>query len=395
MSDIIVRRLEGDERIDVLHELGAYSLDPSPPLPDRERWRQEIGPREGVTYVAAFEDGAPASVAVSSAMRHNVRGKVFDASGVWGVATGPAYRRKGYCRRVIGRVLELGRADGQAFSTLYPFRESFYERLGYVTMPLPRKAFFSPASLTPLLRLDLPGKVTLGLIGERYDEYRAYLAGMLETTHGMAIFEHPDYGGAARNGSWVAQAVVDGRVEGVMLYALKGEEETKYQFQAVRFYYSSMAARYLLLQWIARHVDQADRVEMWLAPAEQPEMWLADVGVKVETALRAPMGRVVDVAGIGGMDVGPGDFAATVADPLCPWNAGAWRFVSDRGALRVEGANQAACELAIQGLSALVYGAHEPESFALRGWAAAPPDVTAVMAAMFPPRILPHLHERF
>jgi predicted acetyltransferase len=394
MADVSIRVLAGDERVTVLHALAAYSLDPSPPLPELEGWRQMIGPRAGVTYVAAFEDGEPASVAASTAMRHNARGRVFDAGGVWGVATGPAFRRKGYCRRVIGRLLEVGREAGQAFSTLYPFRESFYERLGYVTMPLPRKAFFSPAGLAPLLKVDLPGKVTLGLIGERYDEYRAYLAEMLETAHGTAIFAQPDYGAAGRNRSWVAQAVVDGRVEGVMLYALKGEEETKYQFQAIRFYYSSMRARYLLLQWIARHVDQAERVEMWLAPGEQPEMWLADIGVKVETALRAPMGRVTDVAAIGGMQVGPGEVAARISDPLCPWNEGAWRFVSDGGALLVERTQEAASELTIQGLSALVYGAHEPESFALRGWGDAPPEVVAALRAMFPPRI-PHLHERF
>jgi hypothetical protein len=404
MPEVTVRVLEGDERVDVLHALAAYSLDPSPPLPELEGWRQMIGAREGVTYVAAFEDGEPASVAASSTMRHNARGKVFDAGGVWGVATGPAFRRKGYCRRVIGRVLELGREAGEAFSTLYPFRESFYERLGYVTLPLPRKALFSPAGLAPLLKLELPGQVTFGLIGDRFQDYCSFLAEMLEQTHGMAVFARPDVGQAAENRSWVALAVVDGRIEGAMLYALKGEEETKYVFQATRFYYRSAAARYLLLQWIARHIDQAERVEMWLAPDEQPETWLADMGVKVETALRAPMGRVLDVGRLSGAQVGRGAFAATVSDPLCPWNARTWRFASDGGALsvtpvgestRAEAADgEPACSLSIQGLAALVYGGHEPESFPFRGWGEGRPEAWRVMRAMFGPRVA-HLHQRF
>jgi hypothetical protein len=266
--------------------------------------------------------------------------------------------------------------------------------LGYVTLPLPRKALFSPAGLAPLLKLDLPGQVTFGLIGDRFEEYCAFLAEMLDETHGMAVFAQPDVAQAKENRFWVALAVVEGRVEGAMLYALKGEEETKYLFQATRFYYRSAAARYLLLQWIARHIDQAERVEMWLAPDEQPETWLADTGVKVETALRAPMGRVLDVGRLGGMQVGPGEFTARVSDPLCPWNEGAWRFASDGGALRVERAKEAACELTIQGVAALVYGAHAPESFPFRGWGEGGPEAWRVMRGMFEPRIA-HLHQRF
>jgi predicted acetyltransferase len=69
--------------------------------------------------------------------------------GVWGVATAPAARRNGYCRRAMAALLAAARADGQAFSTLYPFRESFYERLGYVTYPLTRIARSAPLVLLP------------------------------------------------------------------------------------------------------------------------------------------------------------------------------------------------------------------------------------------------------
>ena len=108
--------------------------------------------------------------------------------------------------------------------------------------------------------------------------------------------------------------MVAGQTVGLMLYDLKGEQETKFCFRAMRFYYETSQARYLLLQWIARHVDQADRVELWLAPSEQPETWLADLAVKTESDIRAPMGRVLDVARLGGMATGPGCF--TAASPI-------------------------------------------------------------------------------
>ncbi len=396
MPDTAIRRLEGDEKLEVMYGLTSYALDPSPPLTNKEEWMGFVRPRQGVTYIALYEDGAPASGAAGTTMIQNVRGKLFDAHGVWGVATAPETRRSGYCRRVIAALLAAGREESQAFSTLYPFRESFYERLGYVTFPLTQRVKFAPSAVTPLLGRDLGGRVERLLIGDGYDAYRTYLERMRLHTHGMGFFVHPDKAGAQRNRFWLALAMVDGEPEpaGLMLYDLKGEQETQYHFRAMRFYYNSSQARYLLLQWIARHVDQAEQVELRLAPGEQPETWLADLQVKTESDVRAPMGRVLDVALIGGMTTGPGRFTARITDPICPWNEGVWRFESADGVLGVAPGERPDCDLAIQGLAALVYGTHEPDSFPIRGWGNPSPAVQAAMRAMFLPMI-PHLHERF
>jgi predicted acetyltransferase len=397
MPDIEIRRLEGDEKLEAMYSLNAYSLHASPPLTNKEEWEGIIRPRQGVTYMALFEDGAPAAGAASTAMIQNVRGKLFDAHGIWGVATAPGARRNGYCRQTMAALLAAARDQGQVFSSLYPFRESFYERLGYVTFPLPRVAKFAPPAVGPLLGRDLGGRVEHILIGERYDAYRDYLARMRLRTHGMGFFVHADWSSASRNRFWLAQAMVGNQMVGLMLYDLRGEEETKFLFRALRFYYESAQGRYLLLQWIARHVDQADRVELWLAPDEQPETWLADLGAKIETDIRAPMGRVLDVARLGGMATGPGCFTARLSDPLCPWNEGVWRFESANGELQTEhlaADEQPDCHLTIQGLTALVFGAHDPGDFPIRGWGDPSPAVQAVMQAMFPSD-RPYLHERF
>ena len=76
--------------------------------------------------------------------------------------------------------------DGQVFSNLYPFRESFYERLGYVTFPLPRIAKPAPSALLPLMEKDLGGQVELMLIGDGFDIYREYPGKLRQRTHGMA-----------------------------------------------------------------------------------------------------------------------------------------------------------------------------------------------------------------
>jgi hypothetical protein len=42
----------------------------------------------------------------------------------------------------------------------------------------------------------------------------------------------------------------------------------------------------------------------------------------------------------------------------------------------------------------LMYGTHDPDDFAIRGWGNPSPAVQAIMRAMFPP-MTPYLHEYF
>jgi predicted acetyltransferase len=394
MPDITIRKLEGDERLQVMYGLNAYAFHATPPLMNEQEWKENVKSRERVTYFALFEDGRPASGAAATPMIQHVRGKLFDANGLWAVATAPGARRNGYCRRVIAQLLSALHDEGQVFSNLYPFRESFYERLGYVTFPLPRIAKLTPSALLPLMEQDLGGQVELTLIGDGFDMYREYLDRLLPRTHGMAVFVAGDRAAAQRNRFWLAQAKVKGETVGLMLYEIRGDHIAQFLLRAIRFYYETSLGRYLLLQWIARHTDQASEVEIWLAPFEQPETWLSDMQVKTESPVRAPMGRVLDVSRLGGMHTGPGHFSARIADSLCPWNEGVWRFDSSDGALQVLRGDEADCDLSIQALTSLVYGTHDPDDFAIRGWGNPSPQIQATLRAMFPP-MTPYLHESF
>jgi len=350
--------------------------------------------RKGMNCHAVFEDETPKSVAVSTPMMQNLRRKLYPVSGVWGVSTHPSARRKGYCRRTMAAVLSADREAGKAFSNLYPFRESFYERLGYVSFPLTKIAKITPASLAPLLKMETGGKIELKLIGDAYDTYREYLAEMRQEQHGMAFFDIGDRAAANRNTFWLALAKFDGNLEGMMLYRVLGEEVTKYNFVAYRFYYRTSRARYLMLNWIARHIDQADRAEIWLQADEYPESWLADIQVKVESAIRPAMSRVLDVEKIGGMNVGKGSFSAQIIDPICPWNEGAWKFESSNGKLKVRKTSKAECQLTVQGLTALIAGVHDPQDFPLRSWGDPNPVLQSTMREMFP-NMSPFMHENF
>jgi predicted acetyltransferase len=389
-----IRPLQGDGIFDVLYPLAQYALHPTPPFQNREEWLNNVRGRKGLTSYASFEDEKPVSIAVSTAMTQNLRGKLFPASGVWGVATDPSARRKGYCRQTITSLLAAEKESGKVFSNLYPFRESFYERMGYVSFPLTKVAKLSTLSLSPLLNLNTGGEIELKPVGEVFGTYREYLADVRQHRHGMGFFDFGDQSAADRANLWLAFARFDGQVEGLILYRIQGEEVTKFNFVAYRFYYRSSRARTLMLSWIAHHIDQTDRVELSLPPDEYPETWLSDIEVKVESAVRSAMNRVLDVEKIGGMNAGDGAFSVEVIDPICPWNESMWHFEESDGKLEVSKSSKADCELTIQALSALIAGTRDPQDFPLRGWGNPDSKIQAVMREMFP-RTIPFLHENF
>jgi len=392
---VTIRSVEGQEMLDIFHRLDSYAFRPTPPLPERTEWEARRLARQGPQYYAVFEGDEGVAVAVCPLMTQNVRGAMLKMAGYASISTDPKYRRKGYVRDLLRYCHELHREEGRVVSCLYPFRESFYERLGYVAFPQQWQAVFKADCLLPLLRTDLPGEVELSMTGEGYEVYRQFVLEMQTDIHGMAVFEHSLEAAWRENRSWMLKVKVDGRVDGIMLYAITGNQMMNYNLQATRFFYRTSHAKYVLLEWLARHVDQAGNARVWVRPDEQPNTWISDMRPAMEPAFVAPMGRVLDVAGIGGLDVGEGAFTAEITDPDCPWNNGLWSFEGAGGKLKVSPwLASADCRLTIQGLSALVYGVGDPGDFPFRGWGNPSPELAEVMRAMFPPE-LPYLHEQF
>ena len=71
-----------------------------------------------------------------------------------------------------------------------------------------------------------------------------------------------------------------------------------------------------------------------------------------------------------------------------------WRFAAEGGQLVVTPGGTPEGALTIQGLSALVYGTHDPGMFGIRGWGEITPALADRLRALFP-AVLPYLHEEF
>lgn len=389
MPRIRIERLRGEAALEHTFPLLTYAFRNSPPLPTGEDRKQTLRYMQSATASVLFEDDVAVACSISTPMEQNVRGRMMSANGVWGVAVHPNARRKGYARRTLLHMMAADRENGRALSMLYAFRESFYDRLGYALFPQPRQAVFSPAGLAPLLRRELGGRIILLTTADAHASYDAYLRQRLPQAHGMGLFQVESRAPKPGQENWLALAQANGDTIGVMTYNIKSNQDLTVH----SFFYDNSQGKYLLLEWLARHIDQVATVKVTLPPFEQPETWLPDLDISLN-ALEPPLGRVLDIDGLAGLPSGPGAFTARIIDAQCPWNEGTYRFESVDGTLSITPAEIADCELHINALAALIYGTQDPGDFDFRGWGQPSAATQAIMSGMFP-RTLPYLHIRF
>ncbi|GCE20023.1 GNAT family N-acetyltransferase [Dictyobacter kobayashii] len=157
MTTTTIRQLQRDEIPEITRLLTSYAFRSTPSLPERATWQQEMAYLDEATHFAVFADKQPVASAASSPIIQNIRGQFYPGGGLWAVTTHPAGRRKGYARAMLTALLARLHEDGCAISVLYPFRESFYTRLGYTAFQQPKVVRFSPVGLQPLLKKELDG----------------------------------------------------------------------------------------------------------------------------------------------------------------------------------------------------------------------------------------------
>jgi predicted N-acetyltransferase YhbS len=379
-----IRRLSSDEVITHYAPLHRYAFFTSPPL-DFSNYEKNSGIYAETLNLAMFEEEKAVATVMASPMSQTIRGKVFKMGGIWGVTSSPMTRRKGYVRDLMKEAHRQFNEDGYAVATLYPFRESFYERMGYTLFVNHRRVKFKTGDMKPLLSLELHGTVEFMLRSEGWPIYRDFVLAQQPKIHGMGMFLTSEFENLRGADLWLAVARDEsGEVIGVMPYKITASGGT---FEIPNLFFSSSLGRYLLLQFAAMHLDQTTEVDIRrLHPDARPETWISDLAVKGDPDIwLTPMGRVINVLKLAGMQVGGGAFSAKITDPQCAWNNDIFHFESINGLLQISKAEKADCELSIQGLSALIYGSHNPEDFQWRGWGNPSAEILAIMRSLFPP----------
>ncbi len=392
-----IRAVSGEELLTTALPLQEETFTDGP-APGRQRGqlRDWLPYLSGDTTLIVSDAGTTLAAATAIPMRQNVRGLICPMAGISGVATHVTARRRGHTRALLTRLLGDMREAGHAVSALYPFRPSFYERFGYAGLARPRTLTFAPEELAPLLRMDLPGEVSWQPAAAGYDAYLEFTAVFLAHQHGFAVF--PGHRAARLRDAgerWLLLAQAGGGPAGALSYRIASHGG---ELIADALLATGPVGRALLLQFLARYIDQVTSISMTIGPGELPELWLTDFANRTEsrTAIpypSAPMARVLSVPALAGLPAGEG--RVTVEVTADPFIAGRYLLDGGGGRLAVSRASGTAdVTLTPAGLAALVYGVLDPAELALRGFGSVPAGVAATLRAMFP-RCLPFVAAGF
>jgi predicted acetyltransferase len=277
--------------------------------------------------------------------------------------------------------------EGYPVSALYPFRPSFYGRIGYLGLPAAKTVTLRPADLSALLATDLPGEVRLRRIADAWDDFTGFLGRHLARQHGLAEF--PGYRlqeWRDTNDRWLATAHLDGEVA-----AMAGYRITDYagDLTVESLLHTGPLSRALLLRFLARHVDQVDRIVARVAPDERPELWTTDFTGTIASTVKIPDGappmvRVLNLAALAGLPAGEAQAQLEIIDD--PLIGGRYLLDGAGGALSVKpGAGTGEVKLSAAALAGLVYGVLDPDDVVARGLATIPAGSRQALRTMFPP----------
>lgn len=390
-----IRQISADERVDVVFPLTAYAFDRSPWPDDRvDAFRRRSEFFAGATTLVAEEDGQARACVTALPMRQNVRGGVYDMAGVASVAAHPEVRRRGFVRDLMTELLRRARAAEQPVSALYPFRPSFYARLGFVGIPRVRKATFAPQGLGHLIRAELPGTVERMTMRDGFAEFDALTRRLLGEWHGFAVYDDIRTAGFREDPVWLAMARAHGEVVGAVRYRI---DEYGGDLVGENLLTTEPLGRALLLQYFARHVDQAARVTVKVGTDEVPELWGTDMSVVTAGTVAlpregGPMVRVLDLDALTGMTVGEATAVVEVVGD--EFVRGVHTLDGAGGKLSITPGGTAQAQLTVGGLSALVYGVLDPVDVVVRGLGTIDADAIGPLRTLFP-RNMPYLFADF
>ncbi|HEX2168435.1 MAG TPA: GNAT family N-acetyltransferase [Longimicrobiales bacterium] len=314
-------------------------------------------------------------------LRQWVAGEAMPMTGVGTVAISPAHRKQGLAAELVGEALREGRERGDIVSALFPFRVSFYQRLGYglageaLQYQVPANTLPDSAERHRVELLDSDHLSTEALA--LYSRWAACQTGQLERTPevwlqatgepGRALFGYRSH---------------RGELEGYAVVVYRTDTQPRF-LEVDELVWTTDAARRGLYGWLGSLGDQWPQIMLRALPSERLGDWLREprlphgaaplwrLWAPSATLMSGPMFRLLDVrAAFEGRRIEPAPTIAVaieVVDPLFEENRGSWRVALDGGRSIVErtGALDLSLRMDISTLSRIFVGALSP-SAALR-----------------------------
>lgn len=347
---------------------------------DREWWvsrYRETVYGDGTEILWVGEDrGRLVATCQLHRITHFVAGEEYPSMGLGTVAIAPTHRQRGLGGRMVATALEAARGRGDILSSLYPFRASFYGRLGYGLCGDSHQYHISPQAL-PMSEARaaveiLSGGDDLLEVIELYERWARRQTGQVKRSERVweSLVSSDDR-------LLVGYRGTDGRLSGYALSSYPTSLPSAERYLSIEEHaWTTPDARRGLYGWMASMGDQWRAIALRALPEHRLEDWLREPRLGGESVphwglwfpsavlLRGPMFRILDLAEAWGRRGVEPEAELTlrleVQDEQLPENAGTWRLRFEAGRVAVErgdGAADIGLRLDIQAAGRLMMGA--------------------------------------
>ena len=379
MADSLTYRFARPDEISDIVRLVAHSF-PRPALPEEVRAAQLRDPIWGGgsdTLLVGF-DRRPVAALQIHPLEQWVGGELLATAGIGTVTIAPTHRRRGLGAQLVTAALRAAHERGDIASALYPFRESFYHRLGYGQAGEALQYQVAPDWLP-----DSPERVHVECLDspaaraearDCYNRWAATQNGQLARServwnHVLDVPERALFG--YRNDA--------GRLEGYALVSYRVDLPRRDRFLEVdELVWLTSAAARGLYGWLASLGDQWEQILVRTLPHHRLSTYLREVRLPhgsaplwglwapAATLMFGPMFRLIDVrAALERRHVVPHEpmrIDIEVNDSQLPHNTGTMRIATADGRVHIDhtGAADMTIRLDIATLSRIYIGTLPP-----------------------------------
>jgi predicted acetyltransferase len=388
-----------EEDIESILQLDAYAY--SVPESSHERFRESLKKNYQEFYIHLYDD-IPTATARVIPFKQNIRSQMKNMAGIGMVSSAPEYRRQGFVRSLILKILADLNSKDYATSTLYPFKDMFYGSLGYAKMPPTQMLEVNPRSFKHIKRPD-----GYTVKREKGDEaiavWKQLHNHVVQQTHGAV--------GRSENRWQEKTATIKSKMviarnpqsdpEGFMFHSIKGYGEGHSwaetgEIFVIEALWSTLEGRDALFSYLYGHADQIIKAKIVISSyTDDYYHWISGIHTPKTTGNIVSMARIVNVEkSINGLPASEeGETLVSINDDNCEWNNDTYKIAQNRGALTVKKVDEVcSTALSIEGLTSLLYGTLNQNQLKRLGWLKG--DLPSELTQWFP-RAIPWLSEDF
>ncbi len=393
---MVIREI-GESEIPQFLRLADYSFGT---YRDKEPEAERVERFETTGAPAAIDGSTIASQLYVHEFEQSIRGAIVRMGGIGAVGTVPEYRGSGLVRELLNESFRWMHARGIDVSMLRPFKESYYEKFGYVRtahsirIDLPNTSFheYRTAHSTGPAIERVPA-------AEAKTKYFGALRSASDLVHGRVVSERISSRNFAerfkdRQALFVSRA---DEISAMLMYRKEGFLE-KGKMTVSDFFWRDRESLLAVFGFFSIHRDQIGTVSMALPFDSNITAMIPRIpGPVTMKFVAAPwMVRIIDVRAV--LDGFPieGTYhdaervTIEVIDPLCEWNNLVLTLTASEGTVQVEEAEGSPdVTLSISAISAMIYGSFPVSQIESEfPPATATADAVALLDRWFPERTL-------